>query len=262
MQKLFSHQFSRNIWRILPDQDNESNLWAIELRSGQNKEVSFAVIDTGRSEVLWEASVVGADWFSSMTAFSYKHLFLHNYRHSDIPEPTDLLMIDSGNGELQWALPNHVLVRTIDQDKIEVATRFGDKYKYLQCKAETGLVVSDRETDGESEHRQIILAEPVRYMVGNDYFDQLASFISRVTDGHVPVAIDYLDKRPYMMFSYYLYEQDKISEYLLIMTDQMEQLLHERLSEGREGIGRSTVLLKGRNLVYLKNNNEFKSLTL
>lgn len=262
MQKLFSHQFSQNIWRILPDEDNESNLWAIELRSGQDKEVSFAVIDTLHSEVLWEADAIGTDWFSSMTAFSYKHLFLHNYRHSDIPEPTDLLMIDGSSGELQWALPNHVLVKAIDQDTIEVATRFGDKYKYVQCKAETGLVMQEMQTQGESEAREIILAEPVRYMDGNEYFDQLASFITRVTDGHLPVAIDYLEKRPYMMFSYYLYEQDKISEYLLIMTDQMEQLLHEKLSEGREGIGRSTVLLKGRNLVYLKSNNEFKSLTL
>jgi hypothetical protein len=262
LQKLFSYQFSRNIWRILPDEDNESNLWAIELRSGLDKEVAFAVVNPAASKVLWETTPVGIDWFSSVTAFSYGHLFLHNYRHSDIPEPTDLLMVDGENGELQWALPNHVFMRTLDQECIEVTARQGDQYRYIGIKSESGLAASDSNARQESESRKVILAEPVRYLDGNEYFDQLASFISRVTEGHVPVAIDYLEKRPYMMFSYYLYEQNKISEYLLIMTDQMENLLHEKLSEGREGVGRSTVLLRGMNLVYLKNNNEFKSLTL
>jgi hypothetical protein len=74
--------------------------------------------------------------------------------------------------------------------------------------------------------------------------------------------IDYLEKRPYIIFSYYIYEQDKIAEYLLIVTDRKERILHEKLSEGREGTGQSTMLLRGEILVYLKNNNEFTGLTL
>jgi hypothetical protein len=51
-------------------------------------------------------------------------------------------------------------------------------------------------------------------------------------------------------------------QYLLIVTDQKQLVLHEKLSEGRDGIGRSTMMLKASTLVYLKNNNEFSSLTL
>jgi hypothetical protein len=260
LQKLFSYRFSRNIWRILPDEDRRSGLWAVELRSGADRQVSFAVIDLGLPGVLWEASPAGTEWQTSLTAFSYKHLFLHNYRHSDIPEPTDLLMVDGERGEMEWVLPNHVLIRTIDEKKIEVATRSGDQYRYVQCNAESGLV--SQGNSEESQHERVILEEPVRYMVGDEYFDRLASFIAKLTDGHAPTAIDYLEKRPYMMFSYYLYEQDKLSEYLLIVTDQMEKILHEKLSAGREGVGQSTMLLRGKNLVYLKNSNEFKSLII
>jgi hypothetical protein len=81
-------------------------------------------------------------------------------------------------------------------------------------------------------------------------------------DGHIAVEIDYLEKRPYIIFSYYIYEQDKTVQYLLIVTDQKQLVLHEKLSEGRDGIGRSTMMLKASTLVYLKNNNEFSSLTL
>ncbi|MCE7039807.1 DUF4905 domain-containing protein [Dyadobacter sp. CY312] len=261
MQKLFSFRFSQNIWRILPDQDPASNLWAIELRSGEEKKVSFAVIDAAIPAIKWEGTPAGTDWWTAVTAFSYKHLFLHNYRYPDIPEPTDLLMVDGENGEMQWVLPNYLLVKTLSTTEIEVATKAGDQFRYMRCKADTGLLNHDNEI-GEPQAEEIILREPIRYKEGNKYFEQLASFITDVTGGKQPMAIDYLEKRPYMMFSYYIYEQEKIAEYLLIITDKKEFILHEKLSEGRDGTGQSTMLLRGDNLVFLRNNNEFTGLTL
>ena len=94
------------------------------------------------------------------------------------------------------------------------------------------------------------------------YFDKLQSFIQEKVGAEVANGIDYMELRPFMIFSYYIYEQDKTVQYLLILTDQFETVLHEKLSEEREGIGRSTMILKASTLVYLKNNNEFSSLTL
>ena len=261
MQKLFSFRFSQNIWRILPDENPDSNLWAIELRSGEEKKVSFAVVDLEVPALKWEGSPEGTDWWTSVTAFSYNHLFLHNYRYPDIPEPTDLLMVAGQNGEMQWVLPNYLLVKTLNTTEIEVATKAGDQFRHLTCKSESGILSQHTEIQ-ESHFVEIILKEPIRYREGNKYFEQLASFIAEVTGGQQPVAIDYLEKRPYMMFSYYIYEQEKIAEYLLIVTDKKERVLHEKLSEGRDGTGQSTMLLRGENLVYLKNNNEFTGLTL
>ncbi|WP_165940020.1 DUF4905 domain-containing protein [Dyadobacter psychrotolerans] len=261
MQKLFSHNFSQNIWRILPDPDPHSDLWAIELRDASQKKVSFAMVDLSKPEVRWQAEPEATDWWTSLTAFSFNHLFLHNYRYPDIPEPTDLLMVSAQSGQMQWVLPNHLLVKTVNQELIEVATKAGDQFKYFLCSAETGLRFQGNEDIIEAAE-QIILGEPVRYMEGNPYFDRLAAFISEHTFGQEPVAIDYLEKRPYMMFSYYLYEQEKMAAYLLIMTTKSELVLHEKLSEGRDGIGQSSMFLKGSKLVFLKNNNEFSSLTL
>jgi hypothetical protein len=262
LQKLFSFSFSRNIWRILPDQNPHSSLWAIELRSGEGKKVSFAVIDLGSSALKWETAPEGTDWWTSITAFSYNHLFLHNYRFPDIPEPTDLLMVDGESGDTQWVLPNHLLVKTLNSTEIQVATKVGDQYRYMTCRSESGLISNNKTIITQPEFGEVILAEPVRYKEGNKYFEKLAAFISESSGGHKPVVIDYLEKRPYIIFSYYIYEQDKIAEYLLIVTDRKERILHEKLSEGREGTGQSTMLLRGEILVYLKNNNEFTGLTL
>ena len=261
MQKLFSHQFSENIWRILPNADPDSSLWAIELRNASEKKVSFAVADLSQAKILWQGSPEGTDWWTSLTAFSYGELFVHNYRYPEIPEPTDLLTISGSEGTLLWALPNYLLVKTIDQNTVEVAAKAGDQFRYLQCDVKTGVLSSLGEDDRHFREG-IILTEPVRYKGGNIYFEKLAAFIAKATSGHEAVSIDYLEKRPYMMFSYYIYEQDKLEQYLLIVTDQKELVLHEQLSVGRDGLSRSTMLLKGSTLVYLKNNNEFSSLTL
>ncbi len=245
----------------MPDADPDSSLWAIELRDAERREVSFAVIDTANLSVKWQRQVEGTDWWTSLTAFSHQHIFLHNYRYPEVPEPTDLLAVTVETGFLSWLLPNHLLVKNAGNDLLEVATKQGDSFKHLLCNAATGEVLPL--TMGSAEpYEEIILTEPVRYIEGNKYFGQLAQFISNATGGHNPAAIDYLEKRPYIIFSYYIYEQDKTVQYLLIVTDHKQQVLHEKLSEEREGTGRSTMMLKASTLVYLKNSNEFSSLTL
>ncbi|MET7254166.1 DUF4905 domain-containing protein [Dyadobacter jiangsuensis] len=261
MQNLFSFRFSENIWRVMPDADSGSSLWAIELRNVERREVSFAVLDTDNLAINWQRHVEGTDWWTSLTAFSDHHIFLHNYRYPEVPEPTDLLAVNAETGLLSWILSNHLLVSNAGNGLLEIATKQGDSFKHLHCNATTGEVqplIAGQTEPGE----EIILTEPVRYNEGNRYFGQLAQFISNATGGHNPVAIDYLEKRPYIIFSYYIYEQDKTVQYLLIVTDQKQQVLHEKLSEEREGTGRSTMMLKASTLVYLKNSNEFSSLTL
>ncbi len=171
------------------------------------------------------------------------------------------LMVSAEQGDLQWVMPNYLLVKTLNNSQIEIATRVGDLFKYSISESETGIISGTSE-DNKQPDPQIILKEAVRYKEGNIYFEKLASFIFESTKGHQPVCIDYLEKRPFMMFSYYIYEQEKMTEHLLIVSGKMEHILHEKLSDRREGIGQSTMLLKGSTLVYLKNNNEFSSLTL
>jgi len=260
LQKVFSHTFSQNIWRILPHPDPDINEWAIELRESSEKKVSFAIIDLSIQELRWQVTPEGADWWTSLTAFSNQHLFLHNYRYTDLPQPTDLLAVSAKDGNLLWALPNYVLVRTLEAQEVEVATQRGDKFQYAICDVDTARL-SQLSDDMKQVSSEIILKQPIRYKEKNLYFERLASFLSETVSISTPICIDYLDERPYMMFSYYIYEQEKIVQYLLIVTDKKEIVYHEQLSEGRDGVGQSTMLLKNGVLVYLKNNNEFSSLT-
>ena len=260
MQKFFSHTFLQTIWRILPHPDPVKNEWAIELREITQKKVSFAILDLSRQELKWIVSPDGADWWTSMTGFAHDHIFLHHYRYPELPEPTDLSALSRETGDLVWTLPNYVLVRALDDPYIEVAGRQGDAFKYLKCDVERGEIIpGDYSFENEGK---VIFKQPERYIDGNIYFGRLSAFLQTNFNVNNPICIDYLDRRPYMVFSYYIYEQDKIAQYLLIVTDKGKSLIHEMLSDERDGVGQSTILLKGSTLVYLKNSTEFKSLKL
>lgn len=262
MQNLFSLRFSENIWRILPDPDPGSGLWVIELRDAGTKSVSFALVDVAREALVWHRAIEGADWWTSLTAFAHGRIYLHNYRYPELPEPTDLLAVSAGNGDTLWVLPNHVLVSSIGENLLQVATKAGDQVRMRLCSALSGEIGGEAELEGLEHDESIILKEPVRYREGNVYFDRLSAFVEGITHGHNAIAIDYLESRPYIIFSYYIYDQDKTAQFLLLVNDQKQVILHEKLSEEREGLGRSTMMLKASTLIYLKNNNEFSSLTL
>ena len=260
MQNFFSHTFLQNIWRILPHPDRDVNQWAIELREITQKKVSFAIIDLDQQELKWIVSPEGTDWWTSMTGFANNHIFLHHYRYPELPEPTDLSALDRKTGDLVWTLPNYVLVRALDEQYIEVARKHGDGFKYVKCDADDGKIMPGPYAF-QNEDR-IIFKQPVRYKEGNIYFERLSTFLQTNFNVNNPICIDYLDCRPYMVFSYYIYDQDKVVQYLMVVTDKGACVIKEMISQERNGIGQSTILLKDSTLVYLKNSTEFKSLKL
>lgn len=262
MQKVFTHTFLQNIWRILPHPDPDRNEWAIELREITEKKISFALIDLDGGAVKWISYPEGIDWWSSITGFGHNQIFIHHYRFPDLPEPTDLSALSVEAGKLLWTLPDYVLVRTLDKGLIQIATRQHGAFDYITADADTGWVSQDGYHGHTDTVAEIILKQPVRYSAGKDYFAKLSSFLKKQLDVNNPVCIDYLDCRPYMIFSYYIYEQEKVAQYLAIFASNREITLHEKLAERRDGVGQSTILLRGGTLVYLCNSNEFRSLKL
>jgi hypothetical protein len=260
LQKLLSYPFQQNIWRVLPHPAPGVQQWAIELREINQKKVSFALIDVHEQEPRWVTKPEDADWWTSMTGFSENHILVHHYRYPEIPQPTDLSALSTVDGQLTWTLPNYVLVRTINRNTLEVASTRDNGLKHVLYDLENGRM--NDLTDQNPTPSSIILRQTVRYKSGDIYFDKLSTYLSENFNINNATTIDYLDHRPYLVFSYYLYECEKIAQYLLILTDKKELVLHEKLSEGRSGIGQSTLMLKESVLVYLMGNTEFRSLKL
>ncbi|GAB3173321.1 DUF4905 domain-containing protein [Telluribacter humicola] len=262
MIEYFSYVFPHAIWRILPHPAPERDEWAVELRDTQNKETAFALIDLAKPTMRWLVKPEGTDWWTTLTAFAGEQVLMHNYRFPDMPEPTDLLAVSEGEGLLSWAVPNHVFVRVLDESHLLVATRQNDSVRYKQCNMHTGELRPYSKDEKNSSAEQPNYQLPVRYRPRDVYFTTLSSFLDKTVNVKEVLAVDYLEVNPYIAFSYYIYEEEKIAQYALIINRQREVLYHQRMAEGREWVGRDTMFLKGNTLVFLRNSNELVSLKL
>lgn len=260
-ENLFSHSFTQTIWRILPHPSHD--LWAVELRDPVERRVSWALLDPGTGQVKWVEAPSATDWWTSLVAFGEEHLYLHNYRFPDVPEPTDLLAVSIADGQLQWVLPGWVFVRRVGHESgLIAAQKLPGGVQYHRVDAASGLPgepVSEAEANlvGETNFRA-----PQRYEPHDTYFDTLAKFLHKTVGISAPIAIDYLEMDPYIVFSYYLYEQEKVAQRLLIVHRDRTVVYQASLGDTREGTGRDTLLSHQGRLVCLRGTHEFFSLKL
>lgn len=262
LENLFLHSFSETIWRILPHPSPWVNEWVLELRNVNEKATSFALIDTDLSEVRWQVQPEETDWWTTLTAFSGDLVYLHNYRNPELPEPSDLLAISTKNGELSWILPNHVFVKKIEDYKVEVAHRLADRIKKVVYNIENEPFEIVGYIEKSNFEEAEILRAPIRYSIADQYYSSISSFVYKIVGIKDVQAFDYLECDPFLVLSYYIYENDLITQYLLIVSRGRKVLRHECIATRLKGVGRDTFLLKGKVLVYLRNNNEFVSLKL
>jgi hypothetical protein len=258
-----SHSFPHTIWRTIPSPLADHNQWALELRDPVDKKVTWALLDVDLPGIKWISSPESTDWWTTLTAFDGANVYLHNYRFPDIPEPTDLLAISAESGTLVWVLPGTVFVTNAsDTGPMIVARKVGEGVRYYQCDAARGAIkdVATPVTDPALSTASSRM--PIRYEPGDVYFETVSSFLCKTAGIDAPIAIDYLEANPYIVFSYYIYQHEKVAQYLLIVNRQKQIVHQELLCEDRQGIGRDTILWKNNILICLRNNNELISIKL
>ena len=235
----------------------------VELRDAESKSVSWALVDLALNKVLWQESTPATDWWTMLTGFAGNRVFLHNYRFPELPEPTDLLALSAAEGELQWALPGWLFVRELAHSgQIIVAQKQPESIQYRLCNAELGLL---KDTVLEQDLPKAVVPNyrtPVRYEPPDVHFGVLSSFLGKIAGVTTPNVIDYLESDPYLVFSYYLYEQKKTAQYLLVADRSKEIIYHNQLSDNRPGLSQDTIILAGDYLVFLRSTNELISLKL
>ncbi len=258
-----SFYFDQAVWRILPHPDPKANSWAVELRETEQKTVSWAILDLTTGQLHWQITPEVTDWWTTLTAFTDSAVYLHNYRYPDVPEPTDLLSLSTHDGSLQWALPGVVFVQEgTTANQIIVAQKAGEGVNYQVCEAATGQLLQTVEPGSLSPARADTCRTPGRYYPQDIYFDVLSSFLQKVTNVSQPLAIDYLEASPYIAFSYYIYVEEKVAQFLLVVNQKQEIVYHQLLSEGRKGLSSSTLVWKNDKLLFLRTHNELISLNL
>ncbi len=255
---LFEHTFSRRIWQALPAMNG--NNWVLELREKETKQVSYAMVDLEAAfgpdnQAVWEYPVAATEWWTSLAGVGRTHFFLHNYRDPEIPEPTDFLAVNKVTGDVDWVQPGYRFSATRPDGVLEIAKRTGGEIVYYECHEASGNVGALTRRHSPSEVPG--LQYPVRYKTGDPYFETITDFLDKTLNSGPLHTIDYLEFKSYMVFSYYLYENEKMVQYLAVIDRWKSIKYHQQVADAIHQVGMDTFLLKNDTLVFVRNKNVF-----
>ena len=260
MQKRFNYKFSSQIWRVIPHINPHRYEWILELRDAERKTVELAAIDPVKGELLWQTSDSQIDWWSTLVLVDGDQIFIHGYRYPEVPEATDLQVFSLLDGRYLYTIPNYFLVGMPITGQPKVAKRVGELLNYFNLDSITGELSPLRDVTDADGWVGANYKLPVMLKKGDLHFNSMQQFIDSLLQTGPLHCIEYLDFKPYMMFSYYIYKQESMDQYILVVNKNREVVVQELLIAHVKATGLGTMILKEDILVYLKNKNTFSSL--
>ncbi len=184
-----------------------------ELRDDITRKVYFATIDLHSGELLWQQPSPNKTWWQSLVEVQQGYANIVEFSADSKPEVIDNYYIELQSG-----------------NRVEQSSKI--------------LGFEGKNT--------VLALHPLHYTDDNEFFPAIFKFLYRLLSIDIQKGVDYLEYKDKIIISYYLYCENKLCNYLLVVNRKREILLHELIAES-EGLGISTFTIKPEILLYVKN---------
>lgn len=217
IQKLFSFNQGRNIWRIIL---TDLNQIVIEERDIQNKEVFFSCINRITGEFYWkDKSFLNEKFWIGIEATKSRYLVLHQFEKPDMPNHKKIINVDLITGEILW-VNDDLTYYDMDEDFIYgFAPKFEDK-EFYQLSIEDGTIKNNLGNEeqskpvlnsiSEKDYSRYTFTEMMSESTSSNEVKELATKI--IGENFYFNFCEYIDKGNILIFNYY----DKIAPQSLI----------------------------------------------
>lgn len=247
MQILFQHRFQDPIWRLIPSISKENN-WVVETRNGKTKALAFYFLSADYKLVELNTH---SDWWSGIEAVSKTILLFHGFLQEDLPIHKGIKAFDAIKNEWLWD-NEFVAFDSIADEQITAKSTIGSVSRSIYLDIQSGL-----EIDSPNIQNQIPNPETVNFLSSEEtYFAEIASFISKYTPLSPSNCCEYLETENHIIVSYYVSNEKKLDNYLLVTTTDGTEELHICISEGLKGVAAGTFLVSKGLLSFVKDNYE------
>lgn len=258
----FSKLFSGVIWKIIADSD--TGFIYVETRDGDKRKATFHAVDLQAKKMLWEDLSILDPWWSSLKAAHNGKLLVIKFNDPDMPEQRGFAVADGKTGKLLWGKDDAQVMQT-GQDGIIVATGNEEDTAYLKADWTTGKTtgsISMKELfSGFNKKVQAssLVLYPFHFEEENSFFIKIQEYIEIITQHKAVRMIEYLEKGDKVLISYYIYIEEKLTNFILVADEKGTLLVHETLNAGLKGIGMDTFFVWKDQLIVVKNTNELQS---
>lgn len=240
------------IWKVLPDEEGQNLI--IESRDAERRRTLLAVLSLATEDFRIKEIPAPKPWWIGLKAVAAEKIVLQGYRESKTPEPLGVYVLDIKTGIITWK-DEEKTFHSLSENTLLLSAREEDQTVWQLTDLRTGksLGTPEGEVFGGNENAGTSSVFPLLYSEENIHYKTLAEFIFQSGYSNRVGPIEYLEYEGKLFFSFYIQEGKTFINRLLIMDEEGDVLLEDKLSEGAEGIGMAAFFICNKKLIYIKN---------
>ena len=247
----FSHVFEGIVWNTLVSPENDVLL--LEVRNNEKKQVTFSALECRTGKFLWRDVIFDEPWWVSLGATSNNIVLFTIYLETNNPDKKGVFAYHLLDGKIVWWNNDFSLVSVSNSQVMGVSSKYGTRSIILDL--DSGMEVSESK---DSNKIQDQVVRPHQYLADNEYFATVKTFLDRKFNLLPVTALEYLEHDSIIFISFYI-QEGELANYLLIISDEGEVLMKEKLDEHLKGIALDTFFVLSGCVFFVKNKVELFS---
>jgi len=262
IQKLFSFNQGRNIWRILL---TDLDQIVIEERDIQNKEVAFSCIDRVTGEFFWKNKLfLDEKFWIGIEDSRSKYLILHQFEKPDMPAHKKIINVDLISGNVLWVNDDLTFYDMDDEYIYGYDSNFEDK-EFYQLSIKDGTILNSL---GNEEQSKTILNSIREKDYSRYTFAQLLDENSKIPVREITSQFigenfhfffcEFIDRENFLIFNYYdkISPQSLINRLIVYDKSSGKPVLIETLNSSTPAPLPDSFFMYDNDLYFIKNKNE------
>jgi hypothetical protein len=233
--------------------DEISNIIFLEVRSSEDKKVSFTSIDLGDGSIHFTELSTPERWLTGIEAAYNGVLLTHNYQSEKGPVHKGLVSIDGVSGQTLWS--NYTLA--FDHLSVNGPIVYNAQ---IQPKK---LFLADIKTGSTLRvYQPVIDTQLDNHIVISQLLP--ASFLKHIALPAEPYGntVHYMEHNNYRIVSLHTFLDEQLEQHLYIYNDEDVIVYHDLLQTNIQKLQPEAFVLNKNKLIYLKNRSELIVLNL
>jgi hypothetical protein len=240
------------VWKVLPDE--KGNYLVVESRDGEKRKVLLSALNLLDNNFLFTLDQLPKPWWLALKAVGHGKIILQGYKDSNNPETKGLYVFDLLTGKLLWQEEEKLFYSFFDEETMLLSFVKDDREAIQKVVANNGKVKEETVLTEDSEkERSTFSVFPLLYTEDNIHYATIADFLYQNYGHKSSGPLEYLEYKTDMFISFYIREDKKLTNILLVIDEEGNLLLQDTLMDGAEGIGMSSFFICRNKLIYIKN---------
>jgi hypothetical protein len=255
LEPWLEEKLNATVWKTITHP--ERNILFLEVRNEASKKVTFSGVDLDARMFLFRDLEFEEPWWISLAESSGNIVLFTFYTDTNNPDKKTILAFDFVENKTVWWRNNYAISGVTDNTVFGSETGLGTKFLVLGLA--DGLPAAEQTVTLLKEN--FLVHKPLQYHEETSHFETVRSFLSVKHQVSATSLIEYLEYRSLLFISFYVAEAD-LANYLIVLDENGDVLLRERLGEHLKGIGSDTFFILSGYLIFVKNKNALVSYKL